>query len=296
MERLLDKGAGIIRENSRNASWKLINHQPVMVGKVLFFLNVRPGCVYIDATCGTGHHARAILEKAKCECRVLCVDKDHRAIERAKEYLREFLDRVIFVRDGFENIQEIIKRLNIDKISGILFDLGFSSEQISDPGMGLGFRQDALLDMRFDQSSPVSAYDVVNKWPEKNLEEIFRLYGEMRDAKRIARLICKERKIKPFETTRHLADFIARYRRTRKSIHPATQVFQAIRICVNNELENLKAGLEGSLKLLAPGARIVVISYHSLEDRIVKNFMRTKEQLKVLTKKPVVPDEMEKSI
>ncbi|MGC8805246.1 MAG: 16S rRNA (cytosine(1402)-N(4))-methyltransferase, partial [Candidatus Ratteibacteria bacterium] len=164
MERVLNKGAGIIRENSRDTSWKLIDHQPVMVEQVLFFLNVKPGCVYIDATCGTGHHTCAILEKAKGKCVILCVDKDHRAIERAKGYLKDFLDRVIFVRDGFENIQRIIKRLNVNKISGILFDLGFSSEQISDPDVGLGFRQDALLDMRFDQSSSVSAYDVVNKW------------------------------------------------------------------------------------------------------------------------------------
>jgi len=267
-----------------------------MVEKVLFFLNVKPGCLYIDATCGTGHHSRAILEKTEGKCIVLCMDKDYRAIVRARRYLREFLDSIIFVRDGFENIEKIISILNINEVSGILFDLGFSTEQISDPEVGLGFRQDSILDMRFDQSSSITAYDVVNKWSEKDLEEIFRNYGEMKDAKKIARLICKERKTSLFETTRQLADFIARCRRTKKTIHPATQVFQAIRICVNNELEHLKAGLEGSLKILGTGARIVVISYHSLEDRIVKNFMRTKEQLKVLTKKPVVPDEIEKSI
>lgn len=271
-------------------------HQPVMVESVIRFLNVQPHGIYIDATCGSGNHSRSILEAAGGNCKVLCIDKDARAIERAKENLSEFADRVIFVNDGYENIEKIVHSLKIEKPQGILFDLGFSFEQISMPEAGFGFRQEGPLDMRYSKNSPVSAYDVINKFPENEIKKILEEFGEIRDAEKLAGLICKERKNKPFETTRQFADFIARHRKTRKTIHPATQVFQAIRIYVNNELENIKAGLQGAVKILAFGARIVVISYHSLEDRIVKNFMKTNERIKMITKKVIVPDEIERVV
>ncbi|MCM8764690.1 MAG: 16S rRNA (cytosine(1402)-N(4))-methyltransferase RsmH [Candidatus Omnitrophica bacterium] len=271
-------------------------HRPVLVDKVIEFLNVRPGRVYIDATCGTGHHSRSILEFAGGNCTMICIDKDPRAIARAKKYLADFSDRTIFINDGFENIEKILQNIKIEKASGILFDLGFSFEQISDPDAGFGFRQSGLLDMRFDTRTSITAKDVINTFPRESIENILREFGEIRDAERIARDICSERKIRPFETTRELADFIARRRKYNRGIHPATQVFQALRIYINRELENLKAGLEGAVKILASGARIVVISYHSLEDRIVKNFMKTNSRIRMITKKVITPDELEKAV
>lgn len=268
----------------------------MMVKQVLEYLNPQEGGMYIDATCGSGHHARAILEHTDGKAKIICIDKDPRAILRAKKYLEQFSDSVIFVNDGFENIEQIVKRINAERISGILFDLGFSSEQISDSEAGFGFRQDGMLDMRFNPESPVSAYDVVNSYPEYEIKRILFEYGEMKDAEKIAHLICEERKKRTIRTTRQLADLIASCRKKRGNIHPATQVFQAIRIYVNNELENLKSGLNGALKVLMPGGRIVVISYHSLEDRIVKKFMKSSNKLRMLFKKVIVPDHMEKVI
>ncbi|MCM8764070.1 MAG: 16S rRNA (cytosine(1402)-N(4))-methyltransferase RsmH [Candidatus Omnitrophica bacterium] len=271
-------------------------HRPVLVDKVIEFLNVRPGCIYIDATCGTGHHSRAILEAVGGMCTVICIDKDSRAIARAKKYLANFSDRTIFINDGFENIEKILQGAKIEKASGVLFDLGFSFEQISDPEAGFGFRQNGPLDMRFDTKSSITAMDVINRFSKESIKNILKKFGEIKDAERIASDICRARKIKHFETTKELADFISQRRKYNRSIHPATQVFQAIRIYVNRELENLKTGLEGSIKVLVPGARIVVISYHSLEDRIVKNFMKKNSRIKMITKKVIVPDELEKAV
>ncbi len=265
-----------------------------MVDDVIKYLNPQPGHIYIDATCGTGNHSYFILRKTSGRCTLICIDKDPRAIMRARSYLKEFSENVIFVRDGFENILEIVKNLKIDIPSGILFDLGFSYEQISNGSAGFGFRQDGPLDMRFDPETGISARDVVNNFSVDKLAELLKKYGELKNSLRIARLICEERKRRKFETTRHLSDFIATCGISGKGIHPATRVFQAIRIYVNNELENLSAGLNSAAKILMQGGRIVVISYHSLEDRIVKNFMRKTHNLKILTKKPIVPDEYEK--
>ncbi len=269
-------------------------HIPVLKESVIQYLNVQKGGIYIDATCGTGHHTKAILEHTDGNCRVICIDKDERAILRAKEFLSEFLEKIIFVNDGFENIEKIMSKISIEKADGILFDLGFSSEQISDPDAGFGFINDGPLDMRFDKNGSITAGDVVNRYTTQQLTSIFSQYGQMRDAERIARLICQERKERPFQSTRQLADFIARNRRKKGRIHPATQVFQAIRIYINRELENLETGLRSAVNILRTGARIVVISYHSLEDRIVKNFMKSEERIKVITKKPVAPDNLEK--
>ncbi|MCM8759615.1 MAG: 16S rRNA (cytosine(1402)-N(4))-methyltransferase RsmH [Candidatus Omnitrophica bacterium] len=271
-------------------------HQPVMVEKVIEFLNVRATGVYIDATCGTGHHSRAILEATGGNCTMICIDKDFRAIQRAKEYLSEFSTRVIFVNDGFENIEKIVRNIGIKKADGILFDLGFSSEQISSSQAGFGFKQNGPLDMRYDKNLPVSAWDVINRFSKKEIARILEDFGEVKDAEKLATLICTERKNKPFETTREFADFIARHRKSRKKVHPATQIFQAIRMYVNNEIENLKAGLEGAVNVLISGARIVVITYHSIEDRIVKRFMKTNKNVRLITKKVIVPDEIEKAV
>lgn len=268
----------------------------MMLDRVIEYLNPQPGCVYVDATCGTGHYSYAIMEKTSGNCTVVCIDKDPRAIMRAKQYLKEFSESVIFVRDGFENLLEILKNFKINTISGILFDLGFSYEQISDPDAGFGFRQNGPLDMRFNPELGISAADVINNFSISQLSEIFKEYGELNNSTKITRLICEERKKKRFETTKQLADFIAECNPLRKGIHPATRIFQAIRIYVNNELENLKVGLGAAVKVLTSGGRIVVISYHSLEDRIVKNFMRKAHNLKILLKKPAVPDEHEKEI
>jgi 16S rRNA (cytosine1402-N4)-methyltransferase len=265
-----------------------------MVDKVIEYLNPQPGCIYIDATCGTGHYSRVILEKTSGKCKIVCIDKDPRAIMRAKEYLKEFSENIVFIRDGFENLLGIMRKLKINAPSGILFDLGFSCEQISDSSAGFGFRQDGPLDMRFNPESGISAMDVINKFSALELAEIFRKYGELNNSLRIARLICEERKRRKFETTRQLSDFIAAHYSSRKNIHPATKIFQAIRIYVNDELENLFKGLNSAAEILAEGGRIIVISYHSLEDRIVKKFMKETPNIRALLKKPIVPDEYEK--
>jgi len=266
-----------------------------MLNWVIRYLDPKTGAVYIDATCGTGHYSYAILEKTSGGCTMICIDKDPRAIARAGRYLEKFSNNVIFVRDGFENLLEIVKNLNINnKPLGILFDLGFSREQILDQSAGFGFHRDGPLDMRFNPQAGISARDVINTFSANELAHIFSRYGEVRNPIKIARLICDERKKKKFETTREFADFIASHFHERGNIHPATKIFQAIRIYVNNELENLSAGLKAALKVLPSGGRIIVISYHSLEDRIVKIFMKTTPNVKMLLKKPIVPAADEK--
>jgi 16S rRNA (cytosine1402-N4)-methyltransferase len=254
-------------------------HTPVLLSQVLAALNLRASGVYLDATFGRGGHAGAILDKLVAEGRLLCLDRDPVAVAEARARfgtdprVAVFLARFSALAGCADSVAPGLK------FDGILFDLGVSSPQLDEPSRGFSFMQDGPLDMRMSGSG-MSAADVVNGAPEAELVRIFRAFGEERLAPRIARAIVADRARKPFERTLELAEMIARVARHRdagsggRHKHPATRVFQALRIHVNGELEELEAGLRQAFERLAPHGRLAVISFHSLEDRIVKQFMR----------------------
>ena len=250
-------------------------HTPVLLPEVLAALNIRGSGVYLDATFGRGGHAEAILENLVADGRLLCVDRDPVAVTEAR---RRFAadSRVSVFLARFSSLGACADRVEPGlKFDGILFDLGVSSPQLDEPERGFSFMRDGPLDMRMSKGEGPSAADVVNGAPEAELVRIFREFGEERHAPRIARAIVADRAVKPFERTGELAEMIARVARSReRSKHPATRVFQALRIYVNGELDELETALDQSLARLAPCGRLAVISFHSLEDRMVKQFMR----------------------
>lgn len=271
-------------------------HIPVLSKQVLHLLEPLPEKVFIDATIGLGGHSREILNSLNGKGWLYGVDVDQENLARAKENLKKF-QNVTFIRDSFKNLQEIGERILKEqtKIDGILLDLGLSSVHVDEPQRGFSFKHSGPLDMRFDARERLTAADIVNRWSEKDLIAIFKHYGEEKFANRIAHEIVHIRKNENFTTTSQLADFVASIvpQKVGRKIHPATRVFQALRIAVNREVEVLEKGLAGAIKVLSHGGRIAVISYHSIEDRIVKNIFRTAKRegmMKILTKKPVTPD------
>jgi len=281
-------------------------HIPVLVNEVINFLRPENGKVYVDATIGCGGYTERIF-KVCPGCRVIGIDWDEQALEFTENRLKEFLNKgkLIVVKDNFVNIKNILKNLKIDKIDGIVFDFGLSMLQIKG-NRGFSF-DDNVLDMRMDTvNNSLTAYEVINKFPEKQLSEIFFKYGEEKFSKIIARKIVEKRKIKEIKTAKELAELVLKvvpkYKRTflkgkeQKSfikIHPATRIFQAIRIFINNELQNIELGLNNSIDVLNYGGRIITVSYHSLEDRIVKNIFKNRTDCKVITKKPIAPTKEE---
>jgi 16S rRNA (cytosine1402-N4)-methyltransferase len=253
-------------------------HTPVLLPQVLAALNIRASGTYLDATYGRGGHAGAILEKLIADGRLLCLDRDSVAIAEAK--VRFAADpRVAIFRARFSALAACADQVEPGlKFDGMLFDLGVSSPQLDDPARGFSFMHDGPLDMRMSKDEGASAADVVNTASEAELIRIFREFGEERLAPRIARAIVADRRSRPFESTAQLAGMIERVARaargTERHKHPATRVFQALRIHVNRELAELEAALEAALERLAPHGRLAVISFHSLEDRMVKQFMR----------------------
>ncbi len=250
-------------------------HAPVLLPQVLAALNIQAGGTYMDATYGRGGHAGAILEKLIANGRLLCLDRDSVAVAQARTRFAED-PRVSIFLAPFSSLaacaDQVQPGLTFD---GILFDLGVSSPQIDDAARGFSFMQDGPLDMRMTIGEGPSAADVVNGAPLEELIRIFREFGEERFAPRIARAIVTDRQVKPFERTLELAEMISRVARTReRHKHPATRVFQALRIHVNRELSELESALDAALQRLAPRGRLAVISFHSLEDRMVKQFMR----------------------
>jgi len=270
-----------------------MEHYPVMKEKVLELLNPKEGGIYVDATSGYGGHSKYILKNSAKNIFLYCIDKDDDAIENLKRNLIEFKNFKA-IKGGFENLTEILKNENVKKIDGIIFDLGFSIYQIKNPERGFSFSVDGPIDMRYDIEQNLNAKEILNKWSAKDLIYIFKNYGEIKNPERIVSKIIERRKKIEFETTREFADFISSItHRERKKIHPATKFFMALRIAVNNELEILKEGLKKAVILLKTNGRLVVISFHSLEDRLVKHFFRNNQQLKVLTRKPLLPEEKE---
>lgn len=278
-------------EGSRGISEKII-HQPVLLKEVLKYLNPQSGENFVDCTVGLGGHSFAILEKTGPDGKVLGLDLDNKSLEILKEKGNE---RLILAQANFSDLKKAAKENNFISINGILLDLGISSWQIEQSSRGFSFQGSEPLDMRLDPSNnDLTAREIINNWPEGRLVEIFRDYGGERFSRRIARQIVNSRKSKAIETTDQLVGLIIRAypRRRVRRIHPATKIFQALRIAVNDELENLRKALPEATDILMPQGRIVVISFHSLEDKIVKNFFREKAKegyLRILTKKPVGP-------
>lgn len=247
-------------------------HTPVLYQRVLSALIVSAGARYIDGTVGAGGHAAGILEASAPDGQLLGLDRDPAALNLAKHRLATFGARVHLQHGSYASMVAHADSLGWDKVEGVLLDLGISSMQVDDAKRGFSFRLEGPLDMRFDPTQPLTAADLVNDLPEGKLAEIIARYGEEPRARRVARAIVDAR---PLETTRELADVVAQAAgRTRTSIHPATRTFQALRIAVNDELEALEVGLSQAVDMLAPGGRLVVIAFHSLEDRRVKQFFK----------------------
>ena len=255
-----------------------VGHLPVMLEEVILALSPHPGSFQIDATVGGGGHAVRILEAATPGGRLLGIDADARAIERSTRRLAPYGERAIVRQANFESIADVATDDGFDAVDGILMDLGLSSHQLDDDDRGFSFRSHDELDMRFDTRVGIPASEVVARYSEAELADVFKRHGEDPHARRFARAIVAERERKPIETPAQLADVVTRATPRPKStrrrrIHPATRVFQALRIEVNRELETLPTALESAVDLLKPEGRLCVISYHSLEDRIVKRFL-----------------------
>ncbi len=247
-------------------------HVPVLVQEVLSALQVKPGGSYVDCTVGEGGHASAILEAASPGGRLLGIDMDLQALKTAERVLWSYRDSSVLVNENFRDLEQVAERHGFTPVDGILFDLGLSSLQLQGGGRGFSFRTEEPLDMRFDNRQELTAWDVVNEYTSEELARVLSTYGEERRSNRIAKAIVYSR---PIDTSLRLAQVVQRAtRRPLGRIHPATRTFQAIRIEVNRELDNLESVLGQAVSLLKAGGKLVVISYHSLEDRIVKLFLR----------------------
>ena len=264
-------------------------HRSVLLKESIDYLNVRPNELYVDATLGGGGHTKEILNNGG---RVIGIDVDLDAIDHIRDSLRS--DHLIVEQDNFRNIDKILSKHGVTEISGIIFDLGVSSKQLDTAGRGFSFSKSGPLDMRMGGDLKVTGADLVNGLTETELYELFFRSGEERYARRIARVIVRSRQNEKIEKTDQLAKIIeASIGRSASKIHPATKVFMALRMAVNSELDNLKESLEKSTNFLKIEGRLVVISFHSLEDRIVKNFVRNTSELVQINKKPIIPTEEE---
>jgi len=287
-------------------------HTPVMPTEVLELLNLKPGGIYVDGTIGGGSHSKLILEKIGKNGRLIGIDQDREALEAAKQNLAFAENQITFVKGNFRDLDKILNEVGIEEVDGILFDLGVSSYQLMNPKRGFSFSENnenlnARLDMRMDPQSSFSAFDVINNYPEQKLREMFFRYGEEPFGAKIAREIVRERSLKPIETTNDLLSAIKtatppKYRFSRVKGHYASKVFRAVRMEVNQELPALEEAIPQALKELNKSGRLVIITFHSLEDRIVKRlFIDAAEPknpyqhptVKLLTKKPLLPTEEE---
>ena len=268
-------------------------HTPVMLKEIIDYLNLSPGKIMVDATIGTGGHSLAIIERITPRGRLIGIDRDQESLAVASERLRNFGDACEFAYGNFMDMDNILASLNIKKIDGILFDLGVSSFQLEDPARGFSFQSEGPLDMRLDRASFISAYDLVNNLNQEEISSLLWTFGQERWHNRIARFLVKEREKQPISTTLQLSNIVVkaiphRYRHYR--IHPATRTFLGIRIAVNRELETLETAIEKSIEFLNRSSRICVISFHSLEDRVVKLSFRKFASLgliNIVTPKPL---------
>jgi len=270
-------------------------HKPVMLQEMINYLNLKPGQIIVDATMGLAGHSLRILEHILPGGRLVGIDRDQESLEVAKRELDKFSGSCEFVHSNFMDLDKVMENLNIQKIDGILFDLGVSSFQLGDPNRGFSFQNEGPLDMRLDRSSYISAYDLVNNLNEEEISALLWNFGQERWHNRIARHLVQERQKHPITTTLELSDVVMRaipYKYRNYRIHPATRTFQAVRIAVNRELETLGEALHKAVELLDYSARICVISFHSLEDRIVKFAFRrlaSQGKIEIITPKPLIP-------
>lgn len=285
-------------------------HRPVLSDEVVRLLDPQPGDTFVDCTLGGAGHAKAILSRITPGGRLVGIDQDQDAIERARLELEEFAEAAILVKGNFADLGQILLDLEITSVDGVLFDLGVSSHQLETPERGFSFAAPAPLDMRMDTSQPVTAADLVNQLSERELADLIYRYSDERWAVRIAKFIVAQRQKTPIRTTTELAEIVSGAIPAKAhppKTHPATRTFQSLRIAVNAELDALEKGLKSAAEVLADGRRVAVISYHSLEDRVVKQFFAfasgrcqcppglpvcvcgAEQFLKVLTKKPILP-------
>ena len=282
-------------------------HIPVLYYEALDNLVINPDGIYIDCTLGGGSHSEGILERLSDKGLLISIDQDTNAIEYSKKRLEKFGSKWKVFKGNFENIDTIAYMAGVDKVDGILMDIGVSSKQLDDPKRGFSYRYDVKLDMRMNTEQKISAYDIVNTYTEEQLSKIIFEYGEERHARKIAKLIVEERKSSPIEKTSDLIALIKRAYPERASKHPAKKTFQAIRIEVNRELEVLENAMSKAVELLKVGGRLAIITFHSLEDRIVKNKFKDLatackcpkdipicvcggvKKFEIITKKPIIP-------
>ena len=288
-------------------------HKSVLLDECIDGLNIRPDGVYVDGTLGHAGHSREIAKRLTTG-RLICIDRDMAAIEAAQTRLADWMDRVTLIHSNFSELGEVLKEAGITGVDGMLFDLGVSSPQLDDASRGFSYMQDAPLDMRMDVSAPLTAYEVVNTWSFEELRRILTEYGEERYSSRIAKAIVTVRETAPIETTLQLVEVIKSAMPSaalREKQHPAKRSFQAIRIAVNGELDALPPMLSAAVEALNPGGRLAVITFHSLEDRIVKQTMKelatgctcppnfpvcvcgNKPKIRLVSRKPIVSGETE---
>jgi len=291
-------------------------HKPVLLEEVIKYLDPKPNVDFVDGTLGGGGHTEAILQMTSPNGRVLAFDWDGSAIERSQKRLSDFGNRVIYINNSYTKIKDTLVQYEKDfkKIGGVLLDLGLSSDQLQNSGRGFSFQTNEPLDMRFDVlNNPLKAYDIVNGWTVDEITDILKEYGEEKFARKIAQAIVKERSNKLIETSQELAGLIYKIypMMPRQRIHPATRTFQALRMAVNHEVENIKNFLQNIHEVMPVGCRLAIISFHSIEDRLVKDYFRQEStdclcppeipvcrcnhqaKFKLLTKKPIVPTEAE---
>lgn len=293
---------------------EMYTHRPVLLDECIEALNIRPEGIYLDGTLGRAGHSREIARRLSGSGKLICVDRDQAALDAAQERLGEWMDRVTLVHSNFDRVSEILDELGISGVDGMLFDLGVSSPQLDDGSRGFSYMADAPLDMRMDRSEGLTAADVVNTWSQEELRRILFQYGEERYAPLIAAAIVRRREERPIETTLELVDIIKGAmpaRALKEKQHPAKRSFQAIRIAVNDELSSVDRMLQGAVPKLNKGGRLAVITFHSLEDRIVKTGLgefakgcicppdfpvcvcgRTPD-VKLVNKKPILPSPQE---
>lgn len=293
----------------------MFHHVTVLKEEAVEGLNIKEDGVYVDCTLGGAGHSTLIASQLKGpNGRLICIDQDELAIQNAQALLADYINKVTIVKNNFRNLEQILDDLDIQKVDGFLYDLGVSSPQLDEAERGFSYNYNASLDMRMDQESTLTAYDIVNHWDEEELANMVYRYGEERFSRRIAKNIVEQRKLSPIETTFELVEMIKKSipaKNRREGPHPAKRTFQAIRIAVNDELRAFENSLEQALERLNPEGTISVITFHSLEDRICKQFFQKAAQgctcppgfpicvcgnipeLKVITKKPISPKESE---
>jgi 16S rRNA (cytosine1402-N4)-methyltransferase len=292
----------------------MFEHTTVLLQETVNGLNIKPDGIYVDCTMGGAGHSSLILSRLSPKGRLFAFDQDDTAILHAEEKLAPYGERITIIKSNFLYLKEELEKRGIEKVDGILYDLGVSSPQLDTPERGFSYHYDAPLDMRMDQEAEISAYEVINHWSYENLVKIFFKYGEEKFSKQIARKIEAAREIKPIETTGELVEVIKEAipaPARRKGGHPAKRIFQAVRIAVNDELGVFERSLQQAIDLLNPGGRICVITFHSLEDRICKTTLKRASEtpdlppglpiipeeykpiLKLITRKPILPSEEE---